>query len=576
MADDLFNDFDDLGSFENLDEAPSFDFGEEESLPEFGEPGEEPGISRTFRIVGALMALAVVLVVVLLVLFVVSRSGELTANEKTSTAVIRTNTAIAFDSGQTLTAIFQMERATQTAVQDSVNTVTAQALTVQAQQTIDAANAASTATAAFNASQTAIALAATQDFFNTQTATIEAGKLRLIGQVIGEDGVAVANATVRLYKDDGDGQFTPADRPVSPGGSPGGEGGPAPGGTVLGEPQPIAYGEIKEGTLATGEVAEWTFTGVANDSVLINALASDPVQMDMFLQLVDANGNMVTSDDDSGEASNAAITNFALPASGEYTIRVSSATGPGAYTLMLSLGLTIPPAAPVETPTPTQEATPEGGAEEEALPEPTGTSETAPGARLVPSGNNGIVLAHAANDQPVALAQEGDTPTPPPPSGDELIDVITSATDGTFDFGSLEAGTYWVEVEYASLPPDLQALVPFGQPLVIQVNVPVEGEITFDIMQFIPPPPGISPTPSPTRVVTGTPVPTGFVATVAPTVEPAGTIASPVALPTSGFFSDIGDKTGNLDGTSGLTVLAIAGAGLVAVVFIARKLRTSA
>ena len=60
--------------------------------------------------------------------------------------------------------------------------------------------------------------------------------------------------------------------------------------------------------------------------------------------------------------------------------------------------------------------------------------------------------------------------------------------------------------------------------------------------------------------------------TVTKSPEVAGTLATQ-AMPETGFFSDIGGGGG---GTSGLTVLAIAGAGLIAVVFIARKLRTSA
>jgi hypothetical protein len=86
MADDrdLFGDlgdFDDLG----LDETPSFDFGEEE-LVEFAPPQEE-GIGRTFKIVGALIGLGVVVIAVLLVVFALGGGDELTANEQTSTAV---------------------------------------------------------------------------------------------------------------------------------------------------------------------------------------------------------------------------------------------------------------------------------------------------------------------------------------------------------------------------------------------------------------------------------------------------------------------------------------------------------
>jgi hypothetical protein len=52
-------------------------------------------------------------------------------------------------------------------------------------------------------------------------------------------------------------------------------------------------------------------------------------------------------------------------------------------------------------------------------------------------------------------------------------------------------------------------------------------------------------------------------------------VGSP-AMPGSGIFSDAGDSIDDAtDNSNGLTVLAIAAVGLVAVVFIARKLRTS-
>jgi hypothetical protein len=71
---------------------------------------------------------------------------------------------------------------------------------------------------------------------------------------------------------------------------------------------------------------------------------------------------------------------------------------------------------------------------------------------------------------------------------------------------------------------------------------------------------------------TGTP---GQIVTLTPTPEVEGTIVPGATMPGTGIFSDIGDKGGDMSGTSGLTVLAIAAAGLIAVVFIARKLRTS-
>ena len=89
--------------------------------------------------------------------------------------------------------------------------------------------------------------------------------------------------------------------------------------------------------------------------------------------------------------------------------------------------------------------------------------------------------------------------TPPAPTGDELIQAITVATDGTFDFGALEPGvTYWLELDYNSLPPNLQALVPAGQPLVVQVTVPVQGGgFVFEIN-----PSAVQPTVEPTAVPT--------------------------------------------------------------------------
>lgn len=585
MADDrdLFGDlgdFDDLG----LDETPSFDFGEEE-LVEFAPPQEE-GVGRTFKIVGALIGLGVVVIVALLVVFALGGGGdELTANEKLSTEIAGTNVALESQYNATLTALAQIEQATQT--QFSINSVTGtaeffQQQTIAAQRATDQAN---TATAEFVASQTAAAQqTATQEGLSEEmTATAEAN--RLFGRVIDKDGNIFGNATLRLYRDDGDGVFTPADRTPVPGGggaelSPGEGGAGAGPGASSGEPQPINYGEIAQGAVGRGETAVWTFTGTRGDSVIINAIASDPVQMDMFLELVGPDGSMLIGDDDSGEESNAAITGFVLPQDGKYTIRVSSVAGPGSYTLLLSLGLTVPgPAAQ-----PTVEAPAE---------EP--TQETGQTGQLVP-GSEGIVLAHsgASQGEPGMVAQEGtptatqetlpsDTPVPPtntpaPPTGDELIDIITTATDGTFDFGSLEPGVYWVELDYDSLPPELKALVQPGQPLVIKVIVPIQGEFIFEVGAELPPTPvptGVG-SPSPFELMatafgarTGTP-PVDIV-TLTPSVEP-GT----PAMPETGFFSDMGDKGDDIDGTSGLTVLAIAAAGLVAVVFIARKLRNSA
>jgi hypothetical protein len=69
-------------------------------------------------------------------------------------------------------------------------------------------------------------------------------------------------ATLRLYRDDGDGVFspfaeTPEPEPEAEAESPGA--GPAPSSEV----QAIAYGETVEGALTGGAPALWAFTGAA-------------------------------------------------------------------------------------------------------------------------------------------------------------------------------------------------------------------------------------------------------------------------------------------------------------------------
>ena len=399
----------------------------------------------------------------------------------------------------------------------------------------------------------------------------------MLVRILDPQGNVIDTVTIRLYKDDGDDVFTPADR-LNPAGGTGGEsGGGGDTGTVTGEPQPIDFGEIAEGTLERGQVAEWTFTGTQGDSVIINAIAGDPVQMDMFMELYGPDGSMLVGDDDSGDASNAAITGFTLPQDGRYSIRVSSVASPGGYTLLLSRGLSIP-SGPADEPA-VEEAEPAATPEVPAEP----TQEGATG-WVAPSGGEGIVLAgYAPNGAPAPNYRQG-TPTPIP---DDLIEIIEAATEGIFDFGALEPGTYWVELDYATLPPELQALVAPGQPLVFKLVVPVGGEFTIEL--------GVEPTPTveatPTGEVsdfdltatafaqrTGSPVPTidTDIVTLTPSPEITGTLPAPQGtIVGTGIFSDIGED-GDLGGTSGLTVLAIAAAGLVAVVFIARKLRTSA
>lgn len=111
----------------------------------------------------------------------------------------------------------------------------------------------------------------------------------------------------------------------------------------LGMGQPIEYGQKVRATLPTGSEALWEFAGTAGDIVLLAAVAGDPVQMDMFLELFGPNAEQLTSDDDSGGEGDAAIMGFSLPVDGYYTIRVTSIAGGGDYTISLSKGLSTGP-----------------------------------------------------------------------------------------------------------------------------------------------------------------------------------------------------------------------------------------
>ncbi|GAB4417842.1 MAG: hypothetical protein Kow00106_13740 [Anaerolineae bacterium] len=511
MADDEL--FENLEDFGDLEEEPSFGVVEDEFPLDLMEP-EPEGLSRTFKIVGALMALAVLVIIILLVIFALG-GDELTPSERTSTAVVQLNQTIEAEYNATLTALALIEAVSQTAVFHAEQTATAEFFVRQTEQALAATSAAQTATAEFIANQTlAAAQTATQDALNQAlTATAEAN--RLTGIVIDEQGNIFGNVTLKLYRDDGDGVFTPADLAAAPGGAPLGAGF-------------LAYDQPVQGTLEVGQTVEWRFNGAAGDVITVEAVA-DAQGLDLFAELVGPTGTLLTGDDDSGEGSNPRIADFPLPQNGEYVVRLSSVAGSGGYTLTV-------------------------------------TAQVAPSA-AVPRNTGGIVLVQA-----------GATPTPEI-SADELIAVITTATDGTFDFGSLEPGDYWLVLDYASLPPNLQALVPAGEPLVIKVTVPVEGEVRFVVGA---PPPTATPVPTTAELSPFDMTATAFALEAAESVTPTETgealTPSPTvtAIPQTGLFSDIGDGSESIDGTSGLTLLAIAAVGLVAVVFIARKLRTSA
>lgn len=130
---------------------------------------------------------------------------------------------------------------------------------------------------------------------------------------------------------------------VAPGTAPDTE---APGVSLTGEDAVLSYGETVSGVIDDEIVSQfYTFTGSADDPVRITMRASGDSDLDCYLELRDADGNVVEANDDidPGIIRDARI-NLKLPASGEYTIIASRYVGPdapltsGAFTLTLEMG----------------------------------------------------------------------------------------------------------------------------------------------------------------------------------------------------------------------------------------------
>ena len=84
-----------------------------------------------------------------------------------------------------------------------------------------------------------------------------------------------------------------------------------------------ARGNISETTF----VYEYIFAGRRNDKVTITAQADDPNALDTYVELISPKDKRLATNDDAGAAGLAAtdaqIAEYALPATGDYTIRVT-------------------------------------------------------------------------------------------------------------------------------------------------------------------------------------------------------------------------------------------------------------
>lgn len=98
----------------------------------------------------------------------------------------------------------------------------------------------------------------------------------------------------------------------------------------------LEIGETVEGELPRGGVQIYTFEGEAGEEVTIR-MEADDATLDPYLELRDADGDLLAEDDDSGGDLDAEIDDFELPEDGVYTIvvRTFAGEGGGDYTLSL-------------------------------------------------------------------------------------------------------------------------------------------------------------------------------------------------------------------------------------------------
>lgn len=88
----------------------------------------------------------------------------------------------------------------------------------------------------------------------------------------------------------------------------------------------IRLGDTLQGLLSTGETeVEYTFEGEQGQFVTITMIKAD--DMDPYLRLEDARGNVLAQDDDSAGSLNSRIGPFRLPVNGTYTIVATSLGG---------------------------------------------------------------------------------------------------------------------------------------------------------------------------------------------------------------------------------------------------------
>lgn len=107
-------------------------------------------------------------------------------------------------------------------------------------------------------------------------------------------------------------------------------------------PEPVDRGEILPGETVRGELLPrveeiWTFDAEEGQYVTIR-LSGVAGDLDTYLELYDADEELLDEDDDSGGNLNSAIVDFRIPDSGTFTILVKPYGGQGTYELSLEIG----------------------------------------------------------------------------------------------------------------------------------------------------------------------------------------------------------------------------------------------
>jgi hypothetical protein len=118
----------------------------------------------------------------------------------------------------------------------------------------------------------------------------------------------------------------------------------SPGGGVLVPDKSI------QAALAPGQIDIWTFTGEAGTFATVKVQST---QLDSYLELYNAAGDLLIEDDDSGGGVNAGLLNYPLPESGDYQVHIKSArpddTQGGVYEILLLLAADISTAGQLES-----------------------------------------------------------------------------------------------------------------------------------------------------------------------------------------------------------------------------------